>query len=328
MAERISSLDSGYQTGDLSLFPDVLDDKDSLYEVKNNAETKLRTGLAFNGKKILVLSTESFPDKGLLRVGPPSGTGGEAELIYYDSKTSDTFKDLIRGFSGSRQNQWAAGSWATNAVCAEPHNAIKDALINIEQRIGLEYAPEEGSLHKRLKDLENKFLAPKALFRAYPRKIRPGKSVRFQNFSEGDVVRYLWDFGDGSQSVEKNPTHTYQSEGTYTVKLHLITSKGAQGISTKNNYVTVSDEENVAFFYAVQMDEKTYKFIDQTDGDIIQRYWVFGDGENYIETDPSKHEVIHTYDVPSGSKLEPSLLVAFANEKIKRIFLSDKLEIE
>ena len=326
MVERVSSLDDGYQTGDLSLFPSVLDDKDSLYQVKNNAETNLRTGLSFNGKKIIVLSTESFPEKGLLRVGPPPGVGGEAELIYYDSKTSDTFKDLIRGFSGSRQNQWPAGSWATNAVCAEPHNAVKDALINIEQRVGLKYNPTDGTLHKRLKDLENKFLAPKALFRAFPRKVKTGKSVRFQNFSEGDVVRYLWDFGDGSQSVEKNPTHTYQNEGIYTVKLHLITSMGAQGISTKNNYITVSNEESAAFFYASNVEERTYRFTDQTDGDIIQRYWVFGDGENYVETDPNKHDVVHTYN--SSGSYEPSLLVAFANEKIKRIFLSEKLEIE
>lgn len=322
MADRVSSLDPGYQSGDLSLFPEALDDKDSLYEARNNAETKLKTGLPYNGKKIIVENTNSFPLKGLLRIGPASGQMGEAELVYYGSKTETSFKDLIRGFSGSRQNQWPSGSWATNAVTAEPHNAVKDALINIERKIGLKNSPSEGTLHRRIKDLELKFLSPKVVFRAFPKTTRPGVAVRFQNFSEGDIVRYLWDFGDGGQSVEQNPSYTYLNEGVYSVKLHLITSSGAQGIATKNNYITVSQDEKQAFFYYKKVAPRTYRFIDQTDGDIKQRFWVFGDGENYVETNPNKHEHIHTYE--SNGVYQPSLLIAFASDRVKRTFLSEK----
>lgn len=31
---------------------------------------------------------------------------------------------------------------------------------------------------------------------------------------------FLWEFGDGNTSTEENPTHIYQSDGVYTVKLH------------------------------------------------------------------------------------------------------------
>jgi PKD repeat protein len=331
MVERISSLDAGYSTGMLSLFPDTLDDKESLYEVRNNAETKLAAGLPYNGKKVIVESTATFPPKGMIRVGPPAGVAGEAELIYYDSKTDTTFKDLVRGFAGSKQNQWPSGSWATNAVTAEPHNAVKDAIINIESRVGLATSPSAGSLNKRLKDMESKFLSPKATFRAFPKSIKPNTEVKFQSFAESDVVRYLWDFGDGGQSVLENPTHTYTSEGTYTVKLHVITSMGAQGISTKTNYITVSQDEQLAFFYVVQARDsegvlipRTYRFVDQTDGEIKQRFWVFGDGENYVESDSGNHERIHTYQ--DAGTYEPSLLVGFANENIKRIY-GEPLEV-
>jgi PKD repeat protein len=331
MVERISSLDAGYSTGMLSLFPDTLDDKDSLYEVRNNAESKLAAGLPYNGKKVIVESTSTFPPKGIIRVGPPAGVAGDAELIYYDSKTDTTFKDLVRGFSGSRQNQWPSGSWATNAVTAEPHNAVKDAIINIENRVGLAISPAAGTLNKRLKEMEAKFLSPKAVFRAFPKNIKPNTEVKFQSFAESDVVRYLWDFGDGGQSVLENPTHTYTREGTYTVKLHVITNMGAQGISTKTNYITVSQEEQLAFFYVVQERNsegapipKTYRFIDQTDGDIKQRFWVFGDGENYVESDAMKHEVSYTYQ--NAGTYEPSLLVAFSNENVKRVFV-EALEV-
>lgn len=323
---RISSSDDGYVSGDLSLFPEALDDRDSLYEARNNAETTLRSGLSFNSKQIVVESTEGFPDKGLVRVGPPGGSSGEAELVYYGLKTPSVFKNLTRGFAGSRQSQWAAGSWVTNAVTAEPHNAVKDALINIQGRTGLKTLPDEGTLNRRLKDMELRYLSPKATFRAFPRTAKPGDAVRFQSLCEGDIVRYLWDFGDGTQSVEQNPTHSYASEGTYTVRLHLITASGAQGISTKTNYVTVSADQQTPFFYAKLVSGRTYRFVDQTDGGVTQRFWVFDDGESHVEADPNVHEHEHTYSEPGT--YNPSLLVGFAGDRVRRIFLKEKLEVE
>lgn len=328
MVERISSLDATYSVGKLSLFPNSLDSKYSLYEVANNAETKLKIGLPYNGKKIIVEDTSAFPEKGLIRIG----TGGGAELVYYDSKTDKTFNDLVRAFSGSIQNQWPVGSSVTNTVAAEPHNAVKDAILNMQNYLGLKDNPSEQTLNRRLKDLEIKFLSPKAVFRGYPRKTKPGNVIKFQNFCEGDVVRYVWDFGDGTQSVMPNPEHIYLNEGTYTVKLHLITSGGAQGISTKNNYITISNDENISFFYIKKIGSKKFRFVDQTDGEIKQRFWVFGgtgyvDGgsevvQNYVEADPNKHEIIFEYE--SLGTYEPSLLVNFSSDKIKRIFLTGK----
>lgn len=323
---RISSSDAGYTAGDLSLFPDALDDRDSLYEVRNNAETRLRSGLSFNAKQIIVESTDGFPDRGLVRVGPPPGSAGDAELIYYSSKTQSVFKGLTRGFAGSKQSQWAAGSWATNAVTAEPHNAVKDALINMQSRTGVKSIPADGTLSRRLREMELRYLSPKATFRAYPREALPGGSIKFQSLSEGDIVRYMWDFGDGSQSVDQNPTHAYEAEGTYTVRLHLITASGAQGISTKNNYITVSADQQNPFFYVKRVSGRTYRFVDQTDGDVTQRFWVFDDGEKHVEADPNVHEHVHTY--AEAGTYNPSLLVGFAEDRVRRVFLKEKLEVE
>lgn len=322
---RISSSDDGYLPGDLSLFPGALDDKDSLYEVRNNAETRLRSGLSYNAKQIIVESTVGFPDKGLIRVGPPPGRPGEAELIYYGIRTDSVFKDLTRGFSGSRQNQWPSGSWVTNAVTAEPHNAIKDALINMQGRMGVRLLPESGSLNRRLKDMELKYLSPKPLFRAFPRVCKPGTPIRFQSLCDGDVVRYMWDFGDGGQEIEQNPIYSYPNEGIYSVKLHIVTDSGAQGIATKSNYIMVSASEQTPFFYSLPITGRTYRFVDQTDGDIKQRFWVFGDGQKYVESDPNVHEHVYTY--PSPGKYSPSLMVAFADSSIKRVFLKEILEV-
>ena len=342
MSERISTLDSGYETGDLSLFPDALDDKASLYEVKNNAETILRAGLAYNGKYVIVEDASKFPDQGILRLGPPPGKPGESELIYYGTKANNVFKDLVRGFCGSRQNKWNSGTSATNSVCAEIHNAVKDALLKMQLKIGKLDHPDTDSLHWMVKQLEITHLAPKALFRAFPRKGFPALTVRFQSFSTGDVIRYLWDFGDGASSIEKNPSHTYQQEGIYSVTLSVITSSSAQGVVTKSNYITVSETERMPFFYfsladpdapaysietatANSAEPAVWNFVDQTDGDITQRFWVFDDGTTEVETNPSKHFTTHIYEKPGT--YTPSLLVLFSSDNLKRIFLQEDIVV-
>ncbi|HHV75471.1 MAG TPA: PKD domain-containing protein, partial [Thermoanaerobacterium sp.] len=47
-----------------------------------------------------------------------------------------------------------------------------------------------------------------------------GYKVQFTDKSTGSTQSRTWDFGDGSKSTEKNPTHTYQP-GTYTIKLTI-----------------------------------------------------------------------------------------------------------
>lgn len=49
------------------------------------------------------------------------------------------------------------------------------------------------------------------------------ESVRFTECASGPVDSYLWDFGDGNNSSEKNPFHTYTKEGSYRVQFSAIT---------------------------------------------------------------------------------------------------------
>ncbi|WP_444998211.1 PKD domain-containing protein [Aliikangiella sp. IMCC44359] len=55
------------------------------------------------------------------------------------------------------------------------------------------------------------------------------------NDPDGTIASYAWDFGDGSSSSTENPTHAYNAEGTYTVKLTV----------TDNNGETASDTATV-----------------------------------------------------------------------------------
>lgn len=46
-----------------------------------------------------------------------------------------------------------------------------------------------------------------------------------------DADSYTWDFGDGNQSTEQNPSHTYSAEGTYTVTFTVQNECGEESSS-------------------------------------------------------------------------------------------------
>jgi PKD repeat protein len=52
-------------------------------------------------------------------------------------------------------------------------------------------------------------------------------AANFINSSSGPgVLSYVWDFGDGTTSTSKDPTHVFSTKGTYTIKLKVSSSEG------------------------------------------------------------------------------------------------------
>ena len=64
--------------------------------------------------------------------------------------------------------------------------------------------------------------------------------------TDGSVVGWSWDFGDGSGSSTQNPTHTFASAGTYIVALTATDNHGATNTTTRN--VTVEAPPFANFF--------------------------------------------------------------------------------
>lgn len=67
---------------------------------------------------------------------------------------------------------------------------------------------------------KEKDLEVKACFRYNPTEIVAGK-IQFENCSE-NATSFLWDFGDGSTSNEKEPQHTFKDEFPFIVTLIAI----------------------------------------------------------------------------------------------------------
>ena len=56
-------------------------------------------------------------------------------------------------------------------------------------------------------------------------------TVSFIDLSSGNPFYFYWQFGDGFTSTEKNPVHTYEVPGVYTVILRATNNiSGGAGI--------------------------------------------------------------------------------------------------
>lgn len=56
--------------------------------------------------------------------------------------------------------------------------------------------------------------------------------------NNGAVVEWSWDFGGDGTSTEQNPTHTFSSEGTFSVTLTVTDNTGESGTTSQNVTVT------------------------------------------------------------------------------------------
>jgi hypothetical protein len=58
-----------------------------------------------------------------------------------------------------------------------------------------------------------------------------GTSANFQDLSSSGssaIASYAWTFGDGANSTERNPSHTYATNGSYMVTLTVLDENGLQ----------------------------------------------------------------------------------------------------
>ena len=100
----------------------------------------------------------------------------------------------------------------------------------------------------------------------------------FTNESE-NAVKYLWDFGDGQTSIEKDPIHTYSKAGEYKVKLTAESIDGNK--STKVLDVIIIDKALDARFALNTTSYDTPCIINfKNESTAKEQYfeWDFGDG--------------------------------------------------
>ena len=103
--------------------------------------------------------------------------------------------------------------------------------------------------------------------------------------SDGSVVAWSWDFGDGvGTSTDQNPSYTYMDDGTYTVCLTVTDDDGADSEEVCHDVVVADLAPTAAFTWAPETQDEgsPVDFTDESTSyrdDIISWAWDFDDGD-------------------------------------------------
>ena len=146
-----------------------------------------------------------------------------------------------------------------------------------------------------------------------------GQSVSFNGSSstdsDGTIVSYAWDFGDGGSSLGSVVSHVYSSPGTYTVSLTVTDNNGATDTDTATAIITedsttptpppsstnkppradAGNDVKVKVGEAVHFDASEST---DPDGTITKYSWDFGDDRDSDEKEP-----LHSYATPGVYKV-------------------------
>lgn len=141
--------------------------------------------------------------------------------------------------------RWDFGDGGTSIVQNPDHLYTRDGTYDIS----LIVFDEEGC-SDTLFQASRIFLSnPRANFTADRQTICRGESIQFSDLSVSDttsIVGYRWLFGDGEDSFEQNPSHTYHTAGLFDVSLIISNEVGCTDTMHLPNFIRVMDAPNTA----------------------------------------------------------------------------------
>ncbi|WP_158301446.1 PKD domain-containing protein [Methanocella paludicola] len=127
-------------------------------------------------------------------------------------------------------------------------------------------------------------------------------TVHFTVDSPTHASNPVWNLGDGSGVKELNPTHTYNTPGTYDVSLTIDNGSGGRTTTVKTGYITVYEPPPagpVAEFLVNTTSGEAplyVQFTGMASGGTLSYDWDFGDGTQHS----AEQSPLHIYSQPAN----------------------------
>lgn len=189
-------------------YPEALDTDENLFVVHDSLRVKLSKDYTPGDKSITVFDEDGvmslFPQSGLITLTEQcSDIEDRAISFYYGSRTDTTFDNLEILPEFNDVPKYKNITNVTQNVMARHHNHIKDAVIAIEEFLGIkgtiDTRPRGETIYGRIGFLKKLILTPRAWFSMDKRVGIVPLCVTFtdESFRLGDgTITYLWNFGD------------------------------------------------------------------------------------------------------------------------------------
>jgi len=189
---------------------------------------------------------------------------------------------------------WTFGDGDTSIQQNPTHTYSDDGTYPVSLLV----TDNDGNTDEILKDVQVSNIGPSSGFTYAPVDPTDADTISFTDEStdsDGSIISWFWDFGDGSTSSSQHPSYMYATEGDYIVSLTVTDDDASQDTSTQQitvlNYGPNADfsidPENPSTDDTIQFTDESF----DTSGDTIDSwYWEFGDGSTSTSQNP-----VHSY---------------------------------
>ena len=210
----------------------------------------------------------------------------------FTASPTSGFASLAANFSDNSSGSISQWSWSFgDGTTSTKQNPIHTYARAGTYSVSLTVSGHGGTSTKTQSAFIYVYLVPDAGFKAAPASGLPPMTANFRDESTGTVTGWLWDFGDQQTSSDRNPVHSYNAAGTYTVTL-TATGPGGASTKTQSNYINVYAPASADFTASLTsgLAPLAVNFTDNSSGSISQWSWNFGDGSGSTLQNP-----VHTY---------------------------------
>ncbi|WP_455219768.1 PKD domain-containing protein [Kaarinaea lacus] len=257
-------------------------------------------GAFSHATQVIEISATNVPPVAAIS-GPSNGTEGVA-VTFNGTGSADSdgtiatyewdFGDSSAGSGPTVSHTYAAGAYTVTLTVTDNDGATDQATLNITIVPATNPQPpvaDAGGPYNGTVDVAVQF------------------DGTGSTDTDGSIVSYAWDFGDGNSGTGVGPVHIYTTAGTYDVTLTVTDDSGDTGNSQTTAVIVAAAPPPQAPIadaggpysgtvnVAVQFDGSGST---DPDGNIVSYEWDFGDGNTGTGVSPSHtYTAAGTYDV-------------------------------